>query len=514
MAKILEIQEMTKTFPGVTALNKVTFDIQSGDIHAVVGENGAGKSTLMKILGGLYLPTSGSFKLRGEPVVFSSVHDAIEHGIVLIAQELNIAMDLTVYENIFIGGELNHHGIVDRGAMRKRAKELLASLGSDLDVETLGRRLSVAQMQLVEISRALRFDPQILIMDEPTASLSEKETANMFHVMQSLKERGITILFISHRLPEVVEIADVVTILRDGQYVGTLPKEEICEERMVSMMVGRELTDYYRHEENNNLSENYNLIVYGMDDGSRVHDVSFGTKAGEIVVFAGLVGAGRTELFNLFFGLKPKQGGTVWLDGKEVKIGGPLDALEAGMSYVPEDRKVQGLFLDLAIEKNIVMNVMKENRHSSGGFLKLHALKKTALEAVEARQIKTPDVDRAVVNLSGGNQQKVLLARWLESNPRILVLDEPTKGIDVGAKSEIYEMMGELAMKGVTCIMSSSDLPEVIGVAQRILVMHEGRIVTELVDKKDFNQELIMSYATGVKEPDYKFQDKRGGQTE
>lgn len=504
--EILRIEGVSKVFPGVKALDGVTFPIEEGTIHAIVGENGAGKSTLMKILGGLYEPSAGRILLRGEPMENHGVVDAIRKGIVLIAQELNIALDLTVYENIFIGGEINRHGIVDRDAMRKRSREILDSLGCDLGVDEIGRRLSVAQKQLVEISRALRFDPQILIMDEPTASLSEKETANMFRVMRSLQERGITIIFISHRLQEVVQIADRVTVLRDGKFVGTLEKDEIKEETMVSMMVGRTLTDYYRHEENTHLPEGYNFVVRHMDDGKRVHDVSFGTKAGEIVVFAGLVGAGRTELFNLLFGITPRVNGEMEIEGKKVDVKEPSDAMDEGMSYVPEDRKAQGLFLDLSVEKNVVLNVLDEKRHSKAGFLKMHALRKTAEDAVLSSRIKTPSVDREVMYLSGGNQQKVLLARWLETKPKVLILDEPTKGIDVGAKSEIYEMMGSLAMRGVTCIMSSSDLPEVIGVAQRILVMHDGRIVAEISDKSRFNQELIMSYATGVKAPDYSFE--------
>jgi ribose transport system ATP-binding protein len=453
----------------------------------------------MKILGGFYPPTSGSLELRGKEVKFLSIIDALNQGVVLIAQELNIAKDLKVYENIFIGGEINKHGLVDREAMKKKSKELLQSLGSDIDVNEVARRLSVAGMQLVEISRALRFNPKILIMDEPTASLSEKETNNMFNVMKTLKERGITILFISHRLPEVVQIADVISVLRDGEYVGTLQKDEIDENKMVSMMVGRSLSDYYHHKENHNLSQDKNFIVEHLGDNKKVFDISFGTKAGEILVFSGLVGAGRTELFDLLFGITKKETGSIELNGKTLEIDKPSDAIAKKISYVPENRKDDGLFLD------IIMNVVGKLAFSKHGIMKLKAITEESNKAVKERKIKTPDVEREVVNLSGGNQQKVLLARWLESNPDILILDEPTKGIDVGAKSEIYEMMGELAMQGVTCIMVSSDLSEVIGIAQRILVMREGRIVTEITDKKEFNQELIMSYATGVKEADYLF---------
>ena len=501
----LEIDNICKEFPGVKALKSVSLTIEEGTIHAIVGENGAGKSTLMKILGGIYPPTSGIVKLRGEKIEFPTVSDALNKGVVLIAQELNIAMDLMVYENIFIGGEINKFGIVDRDKMKEKAKELLASLGSNINVSEVARHLSVAGMQLVEISRALRFDPKILIMDEPTASLSEKETDNMFSVMRSLKERGITIIFISHRLPEVVKIADVVSVLRDGEYVGTLEKKDIDEKKMVSMMVGRTLNDYYHHKVNTNLPEDYNFVVKNIGDGKSVFDVSFGTKAGEILVFAGLVGAGRTELFNLLFGITEKTTGSVEINGKKVEIENPSDAIAHKISYVPENRKDEGLFLELPIKNNILINILKEKCLSNKGFLNLKNVNSMALKAVKERKIKTPDVDREVMSLSGGNQQKVLLARWLESNPKILILDEPTKGIDVGAKSEIYEMMGELAMQGVTCIMVSSDLPEVIGVAQRILVMREGRIVTEITDKKDFNQELIMTYATGVREADYSF---------
>lgn len=501
----LELKNITKEFPGVRALKGVSISIDEGTIHAIIGENGAGKSTLMKILGGLYLPSSGSLELRGQSLKFLSIIDALNKGVVLIAQELNIAKDLKVYENIFIGGEINKHGLVDREAMKQKSKELLQSLGSDIDVNEVARRLSVAGMQLIEISRALRFNPKILIMDEPTASLSEKETNNMFKVMKTLKERGITILFISHRLPEVIQIADVVSVLRDGEYVGTLKKDEIDENKMVSMMVGRTLTDYYHHKENDNLSKDNNFIVEHLGDDKKVFDVSFSTKSGEILVFAGLVGAGRTELFDLLFGITKKETGKIELNGNQIEINKPSDAIASKISYVPENRKDDGLFLEMPIKNNIIMNVVRELAFSKHGFMKLKAITEESNIAVKKRKIKTPDVEREVVNLSGGNQQKVLLARWLESKPNILILDEPTKGIDVGAKSEIYEMMGELAMQGVTCIMVSSDLPEVIGIAQRILVMREGKIVTEITDKNNFNQELIMSYATGVKKADYLF---------
>jgi len=501
----LEINNICKDFPGVKALKSVNLTIEEGTIHAIVGENGAGKSTLMKILGGIYPPTSGVIKIHGEEIEFPTVSDALNKGVVLISQELNIAKDLMVYENIFIGGEINKFGIVNRDQMKEKAKELLASLGSNIDVSEVARHLSVAGMQLVEISRALRFDPKVLIMDEPTASLSEKETDNMFRVMMNLKARGITIIFISHRLPEVVKIADVVSVLRDGEYVGTLAKEDIDENKMVGMMVGRTLNDYYHHKVNKNLPKEYNFVVNNIGDGKSVFDVSFGTKAGEILVFAGLVGAGRTELFNLLFGITEKVSGSIEIRGEKVEIKNPSDAISHKISYVPENRKDEGLFLELPIKNNILMNILNEKCLSTKGFLKLKNMNGMAQKAVEERKIKTPDVDREVMSLSGGNQQKVLLARWLESNPNILILDEPTKGIDVGAKSEIYEMMGELAMQGITCIMVSSDLPEVIGVAQRILVMREGRIVTEITDKKDFNQELIMTYATGVRKADYSF---------
>ncbi len=501
----LKINNICKEFPGVKALKDVSLSIEEGTIHAIVGENGAGKSTLMKILGGIYPPTSGSLELYGKKIEFPTVIDALNEGVVLIAQELNIAMDLLVYENIFIGGEINKYGIVNREEMKKRSKELLSSLGSDINVNEVARHLSVAGMQLVEISRALRFNPKVLIMDEPTASLSEKETENMFEVMRTLKSKGITIIFISHRLPEVVKIADVVSALRDGEYVGTLHKEEINENLMVSMMVGRTLHDYYDHKENTNLPEEYNFIVNNIGDNKSVFDVSFATKAGEILVFAGLVGAGRTELFNLIFGITEKTSGYIEINGKKVEIKTPSDAIANKISYVPENRKDEGLFIELPIKTNIVINVLKDKSLSSKGFLKLKNIDSRAQKAVKARRIITPDVEREVMSLSGGNQQKVLLARWLESDPDILLLDEPTKGVDVGAKSEIYEMMGELAMRGITCIMVSSDLPEVIGVAQRILVMREGKIVTEITNKKDFNQELIMTYATGVRDSDYSF---------
>ncbi|MDC7245315.1 MAG: sugar ABC transporter ATP-binding protein [Sphaerochaetaceae bacterium] len=501
---IMEIIDVTKIYPGVKALKNVSFAIQKGEIHAVVGENGAGKSTLMKILSGIETQTSGKIRMNGELRVFHDVKQGIELGINLISQELNIVPELSVYENIFIGSELNTKGFLKRKEMIESSKILLKRLGAPIDVHTQANRLSVAEQQQVEIARALRYEGKVLIMDEPTASLSETETENLFDVIRKLKDQGMTTIFISHRLPEVMQIADAVTVLRDGAYIGTMYGDQIDEQKIVKWMVGRELSDYYHHKVVTDLSNEEYFKVVNVGDGKKVRDVSFFAKKGELLCLAGLVGSGRTEFCNLVFGVAPRISGNVFLNGSEI-VPDPSLAIKSGVGYVPEDRKSQGLFLELSCSMNITTNIIDSDRISRHGIVNLGKIKEISEQSVKEHKIHTPNIQRQVIFLSGGNQQKVLLARWLETKPSLLILDEPTRGIDVGAKSEIYELMGELVSNGVTVLMISSDLPEIIGMAQRILVMREGQIVTELVDKKDFSQEKIMAYASGIIPPDYMY---------
>lgn len=501
---LIEINNVSKEYPGVQALKNVSFTIKEGEVHSIVGENGAGKSTLMKILSGIETMTSGEIRLNGKPINLNGIRDGIKLGINLISQELNIAPDMKVYENIFMGSEINKYGRLNRKKMKEIARSLLDSLGASFSVDIYANELSVAEQQQVEIARALRYDGNILIMDEPTASLTDSETEKLFKVIKQLKSRGIIVIFISHRLPEVINIADSVTVLRDGKYIGTL-EGELEEQKIVNWMVGRKLSDYYHHVFNENLPEKDYFVVENFGDNKEVFDVSFSVKKGEILFLAGLVGAGRTELCNLIFGINKKESGKLYLDGEEIVINNPYEAIKKGVGYVPEDRKNQGLFLELSTAFNIVINIADTNLISKNNIISYRKINKITQNAISARNIRTPDINREVMYLSGGNQQKVLLARWLEIEPDILILDEPTRGIDVGAKSEIYELIGELSVKGVTIIIVSSDFPEVIGMAQRILIMREGRIVSELTDKKDFTQENILAYASGIKEPDYLF---------
>jgi len=507
---LLSIKNISKEYPGVQALKNVSFDIDGCEIHAVVGENGAGKSTLMKILSGVEKKTSGEIFLDKRKINLSGIKEAKELGINLISQELNIVPDISAYENIFIGSEINKYGFVNRLEMKKKSRELLKMLGTEFSIDAPAGSLSVAEQQQIEIARALRYNGNILIMDEPTASLSEKETVKLFKVIRKLRDKGLTIIFISHRLSEVIEIADAVTVLRDGCYIGTLKHEEIDEHKIVYWMVGRELSDYYQHSFNENISDEPYFIVNKIGDNKRVFDVSFSAKKGEILCLAGLVGAGRTELCQLIFGINKKETGEIILDGNKLQINKPPDAIKQGIGYVPEDRKNHGLFLELSCANNIIINIADQKEISRGGIINLQRIKKISEEAIKSLNIRTPSIDKEVLYLSGGNQQKVLLARWLEISPKILILDESTHGIDVGAKKEIYELIGKLVVKGVTIIFISSDLPEVIGIAQRILVMREGRIVSEIKDRKEFTQENILAYASGIKKSNYKFYIKRG----
>jgi ribose transport system ATP-binding protein len=492
---ILTVQHLSKGFPGVRALHDVSFAANAGEVHVVMGENGAGKSTLMKILAGIYTPDEGQISLEGQAVRIDTPQKAQALGINLINQELNIAGNLTVAENIFMGSEPRKLGLVDRGAMAQRSEEVLKLLAASFSPQMLAGELSIAEQQQVEIARALIHNSKILIMDEPTAALSERETERLFGLIKSLQEKGIAIVYISHRLAEVAIIADRVSVLRDGEYIGTLDKAHLDNAEIVRMMVGRSLQDFYDHEVSTERTEDY-LVVRHMSDGKKVKDISFSASAGEILSLSGLVGSGRTELARLVFGADPKKTGTLRLDGEELRLASPMDAIRHGIAYVPEDRKLLGLFLEMTSHENIAMNVLGKNARA--GVMSSRKNNDIVKRAVESLAIRLSSPKAKAMSLSGGNQQKLLLARWLQIQPKVLILDEPTRGVDVGAKSEIYKLIGEVAKQGVAVIFISSELPEVVGLAQRVLVMREGMIVAELKGRSEISQEIIMGYATGV----------------
>jgi ribose transport system ATP-binding protein len=501
-APLLTVRNLSKGFPGVQALDGVSLDIFPGEVHVLMGENGAGKSTLMKILAGVYRADQGEISLDGTIISPETPLEAMNLGITLINQELGVATNLTVAENVFMGSEPNRWGLIDRSQMDKRTREVLKQLGAPFDPDTPASTLKVAEQQQVDIARALVHNSRVLIMDEPTAALSEPEIEKLFDLVLKLRSQGMAIVYISHRLAEVAIIADRVSVLRDGQYVGTLTGEEMDKNTIVSMMVGRSLKDFYKHEVSETKTDNF-LVVRNMSDGKRVKDVSFQAAAGEILAFAGLVGSGRTELARLIFGADKGLSGSVTIDGEVLTIRSPQDAIRYGLGYVPEERKSEGLFLNMSSQENILMNVMQQNARF--GMLNDSGNDTITAQAIQQLSIKVAGPHTPAVSLSGGNQQKLLLARWLQIKPRVLILDEPTRGVDVGAKSEIYKLIGEIARQGVAVVFISSELPEVVGLAQRVLVMREGLITADITDRSLITQETIMAYATGVREPDYSF---------
>lgn len=491
---ILHMKHISKSFPGVQALRDVHLDVRRGEIHVLVGENGAGKSTLMKILAGIYHPDSGTIELDGRPTVIDSSQQARALGIGIIHQELNLSPNLTVAENISMGREPHTFlGWIDFRTMERKASEALEQVGATFSPSTLVGRLSIAQQQLVEISKALSEQARILVMDEPTASLSERETQKLFEIMHTLRSRGITIIYISHRMAEVYQLADRVTVLRDGQYVDTLEGQAITAGALIQRMVGRPLGDLYIHD----VIEAGDVVLEALDlgDGRHIGPASLTLRRGEIVGLAGLIGAGRTELARLIFGADRHSGGEIYVEGVRVNISHPIDAIHAGIGLVPESRKEQGLFLKMAVQENIVMNTL--SKLAVGGFIDKRRVRQTAQKYVDDLNIRLASLDQEVASLSGGNQQKVVLAKWLTLNPKVLLLDEPTRGVDVGAKAEIYRIMNRLAHDGVAILMISSELPEILGMSDRILVMREGKIVAELPGRTVTQQE-IMSHATGV----------------
>ncbi|MBA1157530.1 sugar ABC transporter ATP-binding protein [Microvirga mediterraneensis] len=500
---ILEMRDISKTFPGVKALTNVSLTVYPGEIHALMGENGAGKSTLMKILSGAYqADPGGEILINGQPIVIDGPLTARHHGISIIYQELSLAPNLTVAENMLLGREHKSGPMVDRRSMEKACQTVLERLGVQFKATTKVSELSMAERQLVEIARALIANSRILVMDEPTTSLSSRETEAMFALVRQLRAEGLAIIYISHRMAEIYELAERVSVLRDGSYVGTLVGDEISAERLVQMMVGRDLSSFYKKDHDAHQSRGPVMFaVRNMADGARVHDCSFELHEGEVLGIAGLVGAGRTELARLIYGADPRTSGEVFLQGKRLSIDEPEDAIEAGVVYLTEDRKHLGLFLDLTVRDNVNVNVLGRDARA-GGVLNIKAARQRAAAAIRALGIRVAGDVVPVGSLSGGNQQKVLLSRLLETKPKVLILDEPTRGVDIGAKSEIYRLIDSLARNGVGVIVISSELPEVVGICDRVLVMREGRLEGEVggAGHPPMTQENIIAIATGVRE--------------
>lgn len=499
---LLWMRGVSKTFPGVKALDNVQLEAWGGEVLALMGENGAGKSTLMKILSGAYQADPGAeIKIAGEPVAITDPIAAKRHGIAIIYQELSLAPNLSVAENIYLGVEIANGGRIDRKAMAAGCRPVLERLGAPFGPETVVSTLSIAEQQLVEIARALHAKSKILVLDEPTTALSSRETERLFALVRQLRSEGIALIYISHRMAEVYELSDRVAVLRDGTYVGTLTRDELSADSLVKMMVGRDLSSFYKKEHDPHGSRGPVILeVKGLTDGGkRVKPCSFQLHEGEVLGIAGLVGSGRTELARLIYGADPRAGGEVLLEGRPFTPRTPKDALDAGVAYLTEDRKRLGLFLDMSCGENINIGVIDRDA-SKGGVLNLASARRRASEAFQALRVRAASPLVIVGSLSGGNQQKVLLSRWLEIGPKVLILDEPTRGVDIGAKSEIYRIIDELAQKGIGVIVISSELPEVIGICDRVLVMREGHIEGEVggPSGKPVTQESIMALAAGV----------------
>lgn len=490
---LLEARNLSKRFLGVQALSHVSLSLQRGEVLALIGENGAGKSTLMKILAGVQSSDEGEVFLDGKPVQFASVGDAMAAGIALIHQELNLADNLDVGSNIFLGRETRRGGFIDKKRIHTESRELMQRVGLSCSPAHIVGELSIGQQQMVEIAKALSVNARILIMDEPTSSLSQHETEHLFSVVRDLRARGISVVYISHRLGEVTELADRVVVLRDGQNAGELAKDEINHDNMVKLMIGRDLSQFYQRVEN----EIGDSVLQVEDLHTAKHpkqSLNFQVRAGEIVGIAGLVGAGRTELMEALFGIEPPRSGTIRVNGKPVKIHSPIDAIRAGLALVPEDRKGQGLVLEMAIRENVGLPNLK--RTARGGFLNFKGERDISRGTIQSLNVKAAHDGQAVQLLSGGNQQKVVLGKWLAMKPRLFLLDEPTRGVDIGAKQEIYQLMESLAAQGAAILFVSSELTEIIGISDRVLVMHEGRLTGEL-QRDELSEEAVMQLATG-----------------
>ncbi|ACS58424.1 MULTISPECIES: sugar ABC transporter ATP-binding protein [Rhizobium] len=489
---LLSAEGVRKEFPGVVALDDVQFRLKRASVHALMGENGAGKSTLMKILAGIYTPDKGDIRLKGIEIQLKSPLDALENGIAMIHQELNLMPFMTVAENIWIRREpKNRLGFIDHGVMHRMTEELFTRLNIAIDPDIEVRHLSVANRQMVEIAKAVSYNSDVLIMDEPTSALTEREVEHLFRIIRDLRAQGIGIVYITHKMNELFEIADEFSVFRDGRYIGTHASTDVTRDDIIRMMVGREITQMFPKEE-----VPIGEVVLSVKDlclKGVFNNVSFEVRAGEILGVAGLVGSGRSNVAETLFGVTPASSGSIELYGKPVTISSPTEAIRNRMAFLTEDRKDTGCLLILDILENMQIAVLQD-RYVKGGFVQQGAVEATCEDMAKKLRVKTPNLYERVENLSGGNQQKVLIGRWLLTNPRILILDEPTRGIDVGAKAEIHRLVTEMARDGVAVVMISSEMPEVLGMSDRIMVMHEGR-VTGFLNRDEATQIKVMELA-------------------
>lgn len=490
----IELRGIDKAFSGNQVLEAASLSINDAEIHALMGENGAGKSTLMKILTGEYTKDAGRIFVDDQEVSYANIQEAEKAGIVFIHQELNIVYDLTVTENLFLGKEITgRFGLLDKKAMNDKAREALKKLGVDFNPNTMMRELSVGQQQMVEICKAFMVNAKTLIMDEPTAALTQEESALLFKVIRGLREQGVTTIYISHRMEEIFDLCDRVTVLRDGKTVGTVPVQDTDMNGIVKMMIGRDIGERYpeRHAKIGSVV----LDVQGLTSGDVFQQIGFQVHAGEILGVSGLMGAGRTEIMQCLFGYRSKNAGSIRIDGSEVQIHSPSDALAHGIGYITEDRKLEGLMLDKSIQTNIALTNLQKIS-SKNGRIENDKEKELVDKSIDWLNIRCTGAGEACTNLSGGNQQKVVFAKWINTDPKILILDEPTRGVDVGAKKEIYDIMNNLAARGVAIMMVSSELPEILGMSDRIMVIHEGKNAGFL-DGSEADQEKVMTLATG-----------------
>ena len=492
---VMETRGVRKVFPGVVALDGISLKFRPGSVHSLMGENGAGKSTLMKILSGMYKPTEGKVLYKGTETEFSEPVEAIRCGIAMIHQELSPVPHRSVMENVWLGREPLIKGtpFVDHRKMYDDTKALLDDLELSIDPRIEMVKLTVAKMQMVEIAKAVSYNSEVVIMDEPTSSLTKGEVEHLFRIIRRLREQGKAIIYISHKMDEIFEISDEISVLRDGRYVGTYPASELNTEKLIALMVGRELNEMFPKVDCP--ITDVKLKVDKLSVPGVCENISFEVRKGEILGFAGLVGAGRTEVMEALFGIRHMSSGTISIDGKQVRIASPADAIHNRMALLTEDRRLSGIFPMLDIKDNMVMAVLDRYRNRLGKFLTHARIRDDCSDYRDKIKIKTPTLEQKIMNLSGGNQQKVLVARWLLSEPEILILDEPTRGIDVGAKAEIHTLITNLAARGKAIILVSSELPEILGMSDRVAVMREGRL-TGIVERKDATQEVIMRYAT------------------